>query len=471
MDVGLVVLGVIVLFGAGALFKSTGVLGQLQSMPSTEAPYPERRGKRRENTLPEAPPAARMDFRVCRNCFSENIIDAEYCSYCGKRLIRPKDLKVSEEQRKWFRQFNWTNNPFTPDVLPSLFTGYKGQVDEVLKKLSLHSGDILVLGDLGTGKTTLLRWLELNLPDNLHPIYVFRPPDRFSELIDVVAYSLESAYASKAAKHGEYNIYNIDKLVQRTGKHVVILLDEVHEMDSNLNKPLTTLSDIENIDLVLAGVPSLEGKVKKENPALYDRIISRIELPNLSAEETEELVSKRIEHVGGWGHEPFTDDAVDEIYEVSGGNPRAIIKLCNSAVSEAITQGVLSIDKAIVAGLGGNKNVVGFDVPRAKPGAIAPVSREEKAADLKGVVRERISKIDKLYQGYVKAGDEKGVKEVLGIAKSTIEESKKRLEDASLAEQERERFTLMVELFEDWIKKLKAGGGGQEASSSDKPGP
>ncbi|MFH1789123.1 MAG: AAA family ATPase [Candidatus Altiarchaeota archaeon] len=456
MDVGLIILGITILFGAGLLFKSTGMFEDLQGgtlgkpearplsspvKPALEFESPSNRG--------------RGEFRICRNCLSENPMDSEYCANCGKKLVRPKDLNVSKEQRKWFRQFNWLRNPFTPDVIPSLFTGYNEQVEEILKKLSLHSGNILVLGDFGTGKTTLLRWLELNLPDNFHPIYVFRPPDKFSELIDVIAYSLDPSHG---VKPGEYNIYNIDKLVQRINKSVVILIDEAHELDMSLNKSLKTLGDIENVNLVLAGLPKLEDKLKKEAPALNDRIVTKVVLLNLTSRETEELVTKRIENVGGWGHEPFTDDAVDEIFKLTRGNPRKVIHMCDCAVTEATTAGTLSIDKQLIVESCADKkmNVKSFKPP-ISPASIPEDDTQQSgknARDLKSVVEERIRKLDNLYTEYKKAGDEEGIKEVISIAESTLAESKKHLQDASTTLQERERVKLMVEQFGDWLDKI-----------------
>lgn len=468
MDVGLIVLGVTVLFGAGILFKSTGIFGDLQGGQALRPEAQPLSSPVRPALEFESPAnMGKGGFRVCRNCLSDNPMDSEYCANCGKKLVRPKDLSISKDQRKWFRQFNWIRNPFTPDVIPSLFAGYRDQVDEILKKLSLHSGNIIVLGDFGTGKTTLLRWLELNLPDNFHPIYVFRPPDKFSELVDVVAYSLDSTHG---VKPGEYNIYNIDKLVQRVNKSVVILIDEAHELDMSLNKSLKTLGDIENVNLVLAGLPKLKDKMKKEAPALNDRIVTVVELMNLTSNEMEELVTKRIENVGGWGHEPFTDDAVDEIFKRTRGNPRKVIHMCDCVVTEATTAGILSIDKQLIIDACSDEKIstrappahVSQRAPReddSTPPGIIPVP------DLNSVVEERIRKLDNLYNEYKKVGDAEGLKEVVSIAESTLAESKKRLQDASTTPQEKERVKIMVDKFSAWLEKT----GKSEGASGSGP--
>ena len=460
MDAGLITLGVIVLFGAGVLFKSTGMLGGFQSDGKPPKPEAHPVTSPTQPALGFETPATvgRGELRVCRNCLSECSVEAEFCPNCGKKIIRPKDLNISKEQRKWFRQFNWTHNPFTPDVIPSLFTGYKEQVDEILKKVSLRSGNILVLGDYGTGKTTLLRWLELNLPDSFFPIYVFWPPDQFSELVDVVAYSLDQG---KGVKPGEYNIYNIDKRVKRVNKSVLILIDEAHEFDFSMNKPLKTLGDIENVNIVLAGLPGLNDRITKEAPALSDRIVSRVELFNLVAEETEDLVVKRIENVGGWGHEPFTEDAIEEIYRITDGNPRDIIKLCDSAVTEATTSGILTIDAGTLREIGATapvKKYVGKTQVKTPPKEARKPEKTKKMSDspdLKSVVKERIQKLDRLYGEYVKTGNTDGLEEVVDIAKSTVSESSKRLSEEKLTDDEKQRLELMVDLFSDWLKKVE----------------
>jgi hypothetical protein len=279
-------------------------------------------------------------------------------------------------------------------------------------------------------------------------------------LIDVVAFGLDP---SRGVKPGEYNIYNIDKLVQRVNKNVVILIDEAHEIDLSLNKSLKTLGDIENINLVLAGLPRLDEKIKKEGPALYERIVCKVELFNLSAEETRDLIVKRIENVGGWGHEPFTEDAVDEVYRLSDGNPRKIIKLCDCAVTSATSEGILTIDKNFLVESCEKKQSVVDEKTARLPSpteSTAPATAkvinvaDGKPPELKSVIAERIRKLDKLYEEYLKTSDSGGMKEVLDIAQSTVEESRKRLKDESVSQKERERLTLVSDLFEEWIKKV-----------------
>jgi hypothetical protein len=182
--------------------------------------------------------------------------------------------------------------------------------------------------------------------------------------------------------------------------------------------------------------------------------VSQIVLSNLTVDEVGDLIVKRIENVGGWGHEPFTDDAIDKIHEVTGGNPRDVIKLCDSAVTEATSRGILSVDGQVILQAG--KNVQAPRVFKAKADAKdqLPDNKAAKPLDIKSVVEERINKLNKLYEEYVKAGDSDGVKEVVSIAESTVSESRKRLETGSVSPQEKERLSLMIVSFEKWLSKV-----------------
>jgi len=480
MEASIVFLGIIVLFGAGALFKATNFFEKggtrlfsepQQDTPSSEPEPPEE--QREEERGPSPTLDRRHGVRICRNCLTECAINVEYCSECGKKLTRPKGMQITEKQTKWFKRFNWIQNPFTFDVLPALFTGYKEEAQTVMEKLSLRSGHILVTGDVGTGKTTFLRWLELNLPDSFHPLYIFRPPEKFSELIDLIAYTIEP---QRGIKPGEYTLYNIDKLLKRLNKTFVLLLDEAHEFDVRIKKPLKTLGDIEGVHLVLAGLPEIVGRLKKESPPLYDRIVANVELTRLNPEYTKDLIVKRIENAGGWGNDPFTEDAISKIHKLSGGNPRSIIKTCDKAVTEAIDKGILSIDKSVIDSLlsidqrpkrepqpekppekpSGKPTEKSPKKPAGKP----PEKKEEEpqkeeikkdTAPLDNAVKERLTKLDTMHKKYNDSGDADGVREVVNIVKSSLSDTIDKLDDTSIPGEEKERLHKLEKTFTDWL--------------------
>jgi DNA-binding transcriptional ArsR family regulator len=95
--------------------------------------------------------------------------------------------------------------------------------------------------------------------------------------------------------------------------------------------------------LVIAALPSFEQKLR-DIETLASRVTMRIELTSLSEQETRDLIQKRIEHSGGSGIKPFTEQCVKEIYRHSGGFPREILKICDNLVYKAIEEGKKQVD-------------------------------------------------------------------------------------------------------------------------------
>ena len=251
----------------------------------------------------------------------------------GMKMFRA----ISDEQKLWYKKMNWRDNPFTLDVDPELFTGHEKEIKEVLEKINSHSGHILIVGPLGIGKTTFLRWLARNLPKSkYHAVYIPRPPLDFNQLVIHIFESL--GFTPEQAKK-ESDLYHLTRLREKAKKHLIILLDEAHEFTIEIERPLRTLGDIDGVNLVMVGLPETMDKLKNEIQPLYERLILKITLDRLAPEQLNELIRVRIVSVGGTGTRPFKATALERLYEVSKGNPRRAIKLCDNAVSQAIARG------------------------------------------------------------------------------------------------------------------------------------
>lgn len=270
-------------------------------------------------------------MQVCPDCKYKNPENAEFCQICGIRLKVISGITAG--QKKWFKKVGWKRNPFTLDVIPSLFIGYAGQVAAIMGKASTHSGHILVYGDKGVGKTTLLRWLADNLKSENHAIYVARPPIKFDDLLNLVVAELKGGGFGRKK---QYSLYEIEGLVKKQKKPVIILLDEAHEFTAEIEQQMRSLGDIQGLNFILAGLPETREKIKKDSPPFFDRIVLESYIDHLNLEETNEMIKKRIEDVGGQGVKPFTSEAIQNIYKMSKGRPRMILKVCDWVMTDAI---------------------------------------------------------------------------------------------------------------------------------------
>ncbi|MBU1866919.1 MAG: AAA family ATPase, partial [Candidatus Margulisbacteria bacterium] len=278
----------------------------------------------------------------CDECGTFNPRDAEFCKKCGYRLKLPD---LTDTQKSWFSKFDWQKNPFTLSIIPDTYAGHQTEISMIIEKINTASGHILVIGGLGTGKSTLLQWLEKNLKKRFETIYVIRPPSRPDELIDLV-----SATITKKTTHTKkYTIYEFQEFCRASKRPIIIFLDEAHEFNEEFEQFIRTLGDLQNVTLVMAGLPQAREKLKRDLPALFDRIVESILLGSLSLEETKDLLQKRISNAGGKGLGPFTTTAVEKIFDLSYGIPRGILKISDWVITQAMRAGKNVIDAPDVA--------------------------------------------------------------------------------------------------------------------------
>src|SRR3989338_6713722 len=249
--------------------------------------------------------------------------------------------------KDWFKKVGWNSNPFTFNILPELFVGYTDQTQRILRILEEKHKVSLIIGPTGSGKTTILKWVSANLPQDFDYIYIGKQPVKPEEFVDIFNAKYRSNVIIRFLFPGiasAKNLYDVpDFLNRKLGKkHLVVMLDEAHESPMEVLEWLRVLSDqIENMSILLTGLPVFEGHLANIE-TLKKRIINKIELISLTKEETERLIKKRIQHVGGSGEE-FSKEVIDYIYERSGGFPRDIIRMGNEMIDVGVRNG-----KAIV---------------------------------------------------------------------------------------------------------------------------
>ena len=253
---------------------------------------------------------------------------------------------------EYFSKFNWSSNPFTLSIKPELMVGYSQQTDSLLSHIQNDHKFALLIGPTGSGKTTLLLWLKAQLMayKKFFPCYVSKPPKKPENLILLMKFIFGFNLLDKI-RHKNLSFYDIQKFIFRKlrKRHLVLLIDEAHEFSiSGLEWIRTIVDSIPNFCVILAGLPVFENKLETKLPTLWMRITTKAYLNSLSISETESLISKRIESVGGNGINPFNSEAINKIFELSGGFPREIIKSCDKLVCEAAKKSILTINQKFV---------------------------------------------------------------------------------------------------------------------------
>ncbi|MBI4018426.1 MAG: AAA family ATPase [Candidatus Aenigmarchaeota archaeon] len=262
-------------------------------------------------------------------------------------------MPVSFSPSAWFAEKGWSNNPFTFSILPSLFVGYREQVARAMLFLGEKHKFVLVTGPTGSGKTTLLKRIQADLAGKFDTLYVGKPPEKPDDFVDIFNEKFRAPWPLRWFTPGIRNVYQIPDFLNKKlkKKHLVVLLDEIHEADKDILEWIRVLSDqVDNISFLLSGLPHFDEELSAKLETFRKRITANVQLLSLTKEETEELITRRIQHVGGQGNE-FSQDVVNFIHSRSGGFPREVLRLCDEFIYHAIVKGRKDISMDLLEGV------------------------------------------------------------------------------------------------------------------------
>lgn len=230
--------------------------------------------------------------------------------------------------------FDLKSLPFktTPDL--DLFFK-NGSRDEILEALiyTVTRGDgiIKVTGEVGSGKTMLLRLLASKLPSQFEVVYINSPNLSAMDIILYICSELKVPVSHSDHKFTLTNALNHKLLeLHSMGRKVVMLVDEAQSMTYDGLEELRLLSNIETdkhklLQIVLFGQPELD--VAIENPKirqLKSRISYNIYVPPLSAEDVQGYLNHRMRKCGYTGLDVFNLSVSKRIQKITGGLPRNI---------------------------------------------------------------------------------------------------------------------------------------------------
>jgi general secretion pathway protein A len=257
--------------------------------------------------------------------------------------------------------FNLTRNPFdlTPD--PTCFVPTKRH-NEVLAALYYgvrrHKGFVVVTGEVGTGKTMLLRCLLGLMKESKDVAYAYLFNARLSPT-EFLQYILTD-FGLPASGKSKYELL-IDLgqyLVSRSSKKMttVLIVDEAHHLSEELLEEVRLLSNLETNDdkllqIVLVGQPELDEKLDSfELRQLKQRIAVRTQLVPLDADETMQYIERRLQIAGANANfgTLFQEYAIAAVYRHSRGLPRLINTICENALIAAYARRLPSVTPDII---------------------------------------------------------------------------------------------------------------------------
>jgi general secretion pathway protein A len=218
-------------------------------------------------------------------------------------------------------------------------------LDAITAGITEHAGLVLLVGEVGTGKTTLVRQLLDTLPEHVRTVLVLHPTVEFDEILDHLLLELGIPVAG-----GDRSIL-LARLAEFLREHardgtVVVFFDEAQALRDSTLAALPELLDLvvehghPAIQLVLAGQPELDGRLASPTLApVRARVAATARLEALSRERVAAYIRARLERAQARDPELFTADAIDRIAARSQGIPRVINVLCENALVAAFAEG------------------------------------------------------------------------------------------------------------------------------------
>ncbi len=231
-----------------------------------------------------------------------------------------------------------TDTPFSISPNP-LSLHLTNSLEAVLRKtryvINHRQGLTTILGDVGLGKSTMLRylWTEYSAEDKYRTFLVPTPnyPSPFAMLKDIcLGFGLEPK-SSRNAQERFFNEFLVEQF--EADKNIILFIDEAQNLDTKQLELLRAILNFETneeklVQIVLAGQLELKTKLdNKRNKYLKSRIVMHSVLNALTLEETKEMIVTKCEYAGI--KNPFTAEALARIYDKTAGVPRDVLKMCS----------------------------------------------------------------------------------------------------------------------------------------------
>lgn len=263
----------------------------------------------------------------------------------------------------YYEALGMNREPFSTSPDPEFFypsTSHETALRRLEDTIRQQRGLSVIFGDVGTGKTTLLRALLQTFKDDKNAIvHMILDPGYESEFqflsTLVNFFGITPSFRSTLDFKEGLQQYLFQKAVEEK-KIIVLLIDEAQKISLKNLEVLRMLLNFETnehklLQLVIMGqMEFLERTRRIKN--FSDRIALKYSINPLDAKETSGMIDYRLRKAGcDQGVSLFTDDALKLVYLHTGGYPRRIAMLCHDALQMMVTKGVGRVDPEIIRGL------------------------------------------------------------------------------------------------------------------------
>ncbi|MFQ5642916.1 MAG: AAA family ATPase [Thiogranum sp.] len=233
--------------------------------------------------------------------------------------------------------YGFRERPFTllpdPDFL-FLDKKHRAALDMLESAVAGRSGFCVISGEIGAGKTTLIRELLNRLDETVCVGLVSNTHPSFGELLQwiMAAYGLPDADGDALELHKRFIEFVLQQYAQN--RHTLLIIDEAQNLSVQALEELRMLSNVNSgrdsiLQIILVGQHQLRDRLLQPELTRFSRRVAlSYHLEELAPDETCRYIQHRLAHAGG-DPELFSTDACQAVYRLSGGVPRLINRLCD----------------------------------------------------------------------------------------------------------------------------------------------
>jgi len=263
-----------------------------------------------------------------------------------------------------------------------------------------RKGFVLLTGEVGTGKTTLinklLEWLRLQ---QVATAFIFNSRLNTAQFLDYMMADFGIPCDSKDKSQVLLRLYNwlLDRY--RAGETAVLIVDEAQNLTEEVLEEIRMLTNLETfteklLQIVLVGQPELEEKLRQPQlRQLRQRLSLRAKTHELTLTETKAYVQQRLRIAGSNGREIFDPEAVVSIHRYANGIPRVINLLCEHCLVSAFVDQQNVIMPAVVDNVARDLDLADNMAVRAM---MPPAAAEQEKFDLVNTLRSLANLADRL---------------------------------------------------------------------------
>jgi general secretion pathway protein A len=258
----------------------------------------------------------------------------------------------------FFRFFGLHENPFNVNPDPGyLFQNQRTQnvLNDLQGAIQARKGLMVLTGDVGTGKTTLVNYLIQWLQKQRTPsAFIFNPRLQVSELFDLMlgSFAIPPGYAAPGSSLSRLSQWLLERY--RLGSNAVLIIDEAQGLPAHVLEEIRVLLNQETpheklLQIILCGQPELEATLNRaDHRQIRQRISLRCKMDTLSREETRGYIETRLRTAGARNASIFLPEAMDAAHLYSHGIPRVMNFLCEHALIRAYVEQIRPVGANII---------------------------------------------------------------------------------------------------------------------------